>query len=51
MEIKIQYSDGSIYTAIISEESIKNVLGCLLDDNSVMITAQSETDLERIKYG
>ena len=39
MEIKIQYSDGRAYTINISEESVNNTLGCLLDDDSVTITA------------
>lgn len=39
MEIEIQYFDGSVYTATISNDSVKNILGCLLDDDSVSITA------------
>ena len=37
MEIKIQYSDGSVYVATVTDESIKNILGCLLDDVSVRL--------------
>ena len=37
MKIEITYNNGENYTAYIVDESYENVIGCLLDDDSVSV--------------